>query len=391
MKKKKIAIVNQRYGVEVNGGSEQYTRMIAERLQKYYDVEVLTTCALNYDTWEDYYTEGTEKINGVSVRRFRVKRPRNLKRFHFANLLAYRVPFARKLIENRWVKEQGPYAPQLLDYIEENIEQYDVVIFVTYLYYLTAKGLPRVAEKSILIPTAHDEPYIRYGIYREVFEGAKGLIYLTEAEKELVESRFAVAEKRNEVIAVGVDVPQKTDGEAFRKKYQIAEPYFIYVGRVDLGKNCDELFEWFRNYKKHVKSSVKLVLLGKCMMDIPEEEDIVSLGFVSEEDKYDGMAGARALIMPSAFESLSLVVLESLSLKTPVLVNGQCEVLKKHCLQSNAGIAYDGYEEFEEGLNFFMTDSEEYLCMKENGTRYVKERYTWDSVEKKLAGFIENI
>ena len=42
----KIAIINQRYGLEVNGGSELYSREIAERLNSNYDVEVLTSCAV---------------------------------------------------------------------------------------------------------------------------------------------------------------------------------------------------------------------------------------------------------------------------------------------------------------------------------------------------------
>ena len=78
---KKIAIVNQRYGKNVNGGSELYARLIAEHLSKYYDVEVIKTTALDYTTWDNYFDEGVETINGVNVRRFKVDRPRNMKSF----------------------------------------------------------------------------------------------------------------------------------------------------------------------------------------------------------------------------------------------------------------------------------------------------------------------
>ena len=50
---KKIAIVVQRYGLEVNGGAELHARLLAEELNKSNLVEVFTTCALDYDLWED--------------------------------------------------------------------------------------------------------------------------------------------------------------------------------------------------------------------------------------------------------------------------------------------------------------------------------------------------
>ena len=73
---KRIAFVNQRYGLEVNGGSEYYTRLMAERLAKYYEVDVLTTKAVDYTTWKDWYVRDVETINGVTVRRFSVAQER---------------------------------------------------------------------------------------------------------------------------------------------------------------------------------------------------------------------------------------------------------------------------------------------------------------------------
>lgn len=391
MKRYSIAIVNQRYGTEINGGSEQYTRMIAERLQKYFDVEVLTSCALDYDTWKDYYSEGIEEINGVKVRRFGVKKERNVKFFNIINCIAFRLKFGRALIEKLWVKEQGPYVLRLKRYLTKNENKYKAIIFVTYLYYTTVGILPNVNKKSILIPTAHDEPYIYYRTYRKVFEKAKGIIYLTNAEKRFVENIFDVTKKKNEVIAVGMEIPTKTSPDRFCAKYHIQGPYVIYVGRVDLGKNCEEMFQMFIKYKRNNPGNLKLVVLGKSMMPIPQDEDIISLGFVSDEDKYNGIAGAKGLIMPSKYESLSLVVLEAMALSVPVIVNGECEVLKEHCINSNAGKSYSCYKEFEEILLSFEEESEEYLRMKKNGLQYVEDNYMWQSVEKRLVEFIDDM
>ena len=184
---KKIALINQRYGLEVNGGSEYYTRLLAEKLNGRFEVEVLTTTALGYDTWENYYSEGVENIEGVTVRRFRVDHPRDVESFNrltdALSLKADRTPEEEK----QWVEAQGPVCSGLLNYISGHEQEYDLFIFVTYLYYLTVRGLPKLADKAILIPTAHDEPYIYFSVYRDVFLKPRGIVYLTEEEKDFVE------------------------------------------------------------------------------------------------------------------------------------------------------------------------------------------------------------
>ena len=67
---KKVAFVVQRYGTEVNGGAETLARQLAMQLSKNYDVDILTTKALDYITWEDYYEKDCEVIDGVNVKSF---------------------------------------------------------------------------------------------------------------------------------------------------------------------------------------------------------------------------------------------------------------------------------------------------------------------------------
>ena len=381
---KRIVIVNQRYGPAVNGGSEYYTRMLAEQLAKEHEVTVLTTCAEDYVTWRNVYPEGEERVNGVKVHRFPVKRERNMLRFRVINKLVRCLPFFRRQMEELWAKEQGPYAPEALAYIRENAEQYDVFIFVTYLYYLTLKGLPSVAEKSILIPTAHDEPYLYFHIYRKLFQIPKGIVYLTEEEKELVQHTFSNRELPSVVAGMGITVPATVQTEAFRRKYRVSGKYLVYVGRIDEGKNCGAMFAQFLAYKKVTVSDVKLVLVGKAVMPVPEHPDIIPVGFVPEEHKYEAIAGATALWLPSKYESLSIVVLEAMALGVPVLVNGACEVLKGHCIKSGAGLFYETEEELKEGLCRLTEVDGRNNAMREAGKRYVEENYNWETIMDRL-------
>lgn len=380
MSKWKVAIVNQRYGEEVNGGSEYFTKQIAEHLKNFCDIEVLTTCALDYDTWRNYYEEGSDIINGIKVRRFPVVKERSKCRFLLVNKLARILHGKVGIVNECWLKQQGPYCPDLIQYIDDRKEDYNIFIFVTYLYYLTVKGLSCVSEKSILIPTAHDEPYIYFNIYKKIFQCPKIIVYLTMEEKRFVESIFDNRYILSQVMGVGIEVSRRYNQEVFRKKYHVNGNYIIYAGRIDIGKNCDEMIQFFLRYKKESGVDIKLVLVGKAYMEIPSEEDIIYLGFISEEDKSDAIEGATFLWLPSEYESLSIAVLEALALERPILVNGKCEVLKGHCEKSQAGYIYMDYKTFYTGMNFLLHEEKKCLKMGENGKKYVEKNYNWNSI-----------
>lgn len=387
----RIAFVNQRYGTEVNGGSEYYTMELAEHLKERYEVEVLTTKALGYDTWEDYYTEDVEEIHGIKVRRFSVAHKRKTLEMKIWNKLHGILPIGKKFIENKWIDAQGPYSPELIEYIREKGNEYDIIIFVTYLYYHAVRGIPEVADRAVLLPTAHDEPYIYYQIYKNIFELPKGMIYLTPEEKAFVEKHFNVSEKRNCIAGAGVEVPKNINNKNYREKYDVQDPYLIYVGRIDQSKGCDEMFRIFRRYKnEHPKDRLKLVLMGKNHMEVPEDPDILYQGFVSEEDKFSGISGAEALWLPSRYESLSIAVLESLALGRPVLVNGACEVLKGHCMRSNAGIFYENEEKGTEALTQVLKLAKE-NDISEKATAYIKKNYQWNSILDRMEALIDEL
>ncbi|MCC8050005.1 MAG: glycosyltransferase family 4 protein [Clostridiales bacterium] len=385
---KRIAFINQRYGLEVNGGSEYYTRLMAEHLAGRYEVEILTTKAVDYVTWSNYYKNDEEEIQGIRVRRFPVTRERNMEVFGRVNTELLTSDHRSSQDEMRWIEEQGPVCPALIEYIGQNRDNYDVFIFVTYLYYTTCMGILRVPEKSILIPTAHDEPYIYFNYYKKVFHAPQAIIFLTEEEREFVHGLFHNQQIPNDVMAVGIDVPQQVEAAKFKEKYHL-EDYIVYVGRIDESKGCRVLFNYFIEYKKRNHNSLKLVLMGKPVLEIPSHPDIISLGFVSEEDKFNGIKGAKTLILPSAFESLSIAILEAMAINVPVIVNGDCEVLKGHCVRSNAGLYYTNYFEFEGCLNYMFSHEEDYSVMCRNAKQYVERDFVWDVVLDKFSKVIE--
>ena len=381
--KKKVAIINQRYGDEINGGSEYYTKELAEHLSRIYDVEILTTTALDYDTWKPYYAPGTSLINGVTVHRFPVQKERDILRFRIVNKLLRTFRFLWPVLEPLWLKEQGPYCPGLIQFIKDSKNDYNAFIFVTYLYYTTAAGLLEIKDKAILVPTAHDEYCIYFHMYEKIFTSPKAVVYLTEEEKKFTERLFSNGHIPNAVAGSGIEVDYIKGDGASRGNY------LVYVGRVDTSKNCDTLFDYFIRLKKDVLSDLKLVVIGKPMMELPQYPDIIYKGFISEQEKYSWITGAKALIMPSEHESLSLAVLESLYLGVPVIVNGRCQVLVGHCERSQAGLYYNDYEMFSLAVKEIIENTEHTEQMGQNGRRYVRENYTWDSTIEKYRRLIE--
>ena len=380
---KKIALINQRYGLEVNGGSELYTRMIAEKLSEKYDVEVLTSCAVDYVTWKNQYKPGVSEVNGIKVRRFPTHHERQPKLFTALDIdmhLTLDIPAEKA---EKWIEEMGPYVPDLIEYLKEHKEEYDVVIVVTYLYYQAVKSIPVVADRLIFIPTAHQEPYLHFRLYEPNFKMPKAYVFLTDEERRLVQNQFHVENIKNDVMGVGIDVPADIDSSSFKKKYGL-ERYIVYVGRIDYGKDCHKMFQYFLEYKKRNQDDLKLVLMGKAVMKIPKHEDIISLGFVSDEDKFNGIQGAEALILPSKYESLSISVLEAMELRRAVLVNGICDVLKGHCTKSNGGLYYTNYFEFEGCLRHLKEHPDIWKQMGENGYQYVNTYFKWDIIMEKF-------
>jgi len=378
----RLAFVIQRYGLGINGGAELLCREVAEHLSRDFEIEVLTTCAQDYVTWENFYPPGIDIVNGVLVRRFPTTQTRTP---DFGARSAWLFSHPHTLQDELdWLHAQGPVVPDLLRYIAEHRSDYNVFIFFTYIYYPTALGLRLVADRAMLVPTAHDEPPVYLNIYKALFHAPRAILYNTPEEKQFLENLFDIEYIPNEVVGIGIEEPQKLDPDSFRQRYGIDAPYVVYVGRVSVSKNCHTLVEYFTRYKvAHPASRLVLVLVGQVEFPLPDRPDIVPLGFVSDEDKFNAVAGAELLLLPSRYESLSIAFLESLALGTPVLCNGASPVLRGHCLRSNAALYYHNYPEFEASLDLLLGNHRLRQILGRNGKRYVQQNYTWEQVLRK--------
>lgn len=405
--KPKIAIIVQRYGQQINGGAEVHARMIAEKLIANYEVVVLTSRATDYHTWEPVLPLGSSFENNIEIIRFNHPPKAHPKTVHKLNRKLrgrwlfqkfyrfigepkwYLIFFPEADVSNidskKWLALQGPETYDLKKYLHENQNNYTAFIFFTYLYYTTAACIDIVGKKSILIPTMHDEPSAYLPIFKNVMTAPKWIFFNTKAEKLFSENLFDITKNNKEIVAVGVDIlANDLIIPSVLEKFEIDCPYIIYVGRIDEAKGCEPLINYFSRYVSESKNKIKLVMVGKNMMKETNHPSIVYTNFVSDEDKSQLMRQAKILVVPSKYESLSLVLLESFSFKVPVLVNSNCTVLKDHIEESNGGLLYSDYNEFRNGINQLFNDNKLNAEMGVNGYNYVKNNYIWDKVLDKF-------
>lgn len=371
-----IAMVVQRCGVEVNGGAEAACLEVAREMSAVWDVTIVTTCALDYQTWEDYYEPGETSIDGVRILRFRVDEPRSA---FFDALSAKAVRRGSQLTPaelEAWQKAQGPYSGSLLRYIAQNKDAYNAWFFFTYLYATTYFGLPLVRDRAVLVPFAHDEWPIHMPGWNAFFRLPRRIVYSADEERDFVRKRFAGNDVDGEVVGVGVRPPPGLSEESFRKTFSVDGPYALYLGRIDVAKNCDALL---RDFAYARSPDLKLLMIGRQAMDVPQQSWLRLLGFVDERAKYEAIRGADFVVAPSALESLSLVLLEAWSQERPVLVNAASDVMVGQCQRSGGGLWYSDKFEFAAALRL-LRDKHTARVLGASGKGYVDRRYGWDVI-----------
>jgi glycosyltransferase involved in cell wall biosynthesis len=379
----RLAFVIQRYGLEVAGGAELHCRWLAERLAQRHQVEVFATRALDYLEWKNHYPEGTEVVEGIPVHRHAVRRTRNARKFASLSNICFHESHSRKE-EEAWVRENGPYSPALVKAVTRSRDRFDRFFFYCYRYYQSYHGLPPVRDKAILVPTAEEDPAIGLTVFKELFQAPRGIVYLTPEEQALVQGAGENQAVPSAVIGSGLNLPPSDGTVDFAARHGLTRPFVLYVGRIDKNKGCVTLFAYFRKFVEETGADVDLVLAGSAVIPIPDHPRIRHVGRISEQEKVAALGQCRLLVMPSPYESLSIVTLEAWKLGAPVLANARCQVLMGQCLRSDGGLFYHGYAEFAEGLQLLLDRPQLAATLGKQGQSWVDTECAWETVESRV-------
>lgn len=202
---KKVAIIVQRFGKEVNGGAEVHARILAQKLSEDYEVTILTSLAKDYSNWRPYFKPGPQTEGDQQIIRFtNVESASRKRKSHFArkmrliNFVQKSLQFFRVADKNNnfllneksietaglnWLEAQGPAMPELIHYLKNNQAGYDAFIIFTILFYPGALSVLTVPQKAILIPTLHDEKPSYFPVYQKVMEAPEWIFLILMPNK----------------------------------------------------------------------------------------------------------------------------------------------------------------------------------------------------------------
>ena len=392
---KKIGFVIPWYYKDIRGGAEQEMRGLVEHLHNAgVEVEIITTCVKEFasDWTENYFTEGEEVVNGITIRRFKVRKG-DMKTFHEINAKLMNGNNITYLEEATFLKEMVN-SPDMYDFLREHSEEYHRYVFIPYMFGTTYYGIQACPFKSILIPCFHDESYAYFRHFRGTFRDLRGIVFNAKPEQELANRILDLRNVNQLLLGIGIETGFEYNPDRFRKKYNFDFPYIIYAGRKDEAKNINTLIKYFAEYKNRNIDKIpdlKLILIGGGEVKIPEpvKADVIDLGFVDIQDKYDACSGAICLCQPSKNESFSIVIMESWLTERPVLVHSECNVTSNFVKESNSGLYFENYFEFEGCLNFYVDNPQVASHMGQTGRQFVLDNFKWDVVLKKFMEFLE--
>lgn len=391
---KKIGFVIPWYEKSIPGGAEMELRGLSSHLhERGVAVEILTTCIKEFSAdWNvNYYQEGLDESDVVPIRRFPVK---EVDRTRFAAInRKFMEGMPVSLQEEDIFLEEMVNSQSLYHYMEANQQEYSLFVFIPYMFGTTYYGVQVCPEKSVLIPCFHREGYTYMKRFIQQYSKVAGMMFNAKPEYELAKEVYDLSRVGTITLGIGMDTEISGDEARFREKYAIPQPYLLYAGRKDAGKNVHTLLRYFAQYKKDNEADLKLVLIGGGTIAIPEEvkNDVMDLGFVPTQDKYDACSGSLLLCQPSRNESFSLVIMESWLCGRPVLVHEACEVTKNFALESNGGLYFENYPEFAGCVDYVMEHPKEAEQMGINGQEYVRQNFDWDVILERCIRFFEDL
>ena len=390
----KIGFVIPWFADDIPGGAEAALRGIASRLNAAgVDVEVLTTCVEKFlsDWSHNFYPQGESVEAGVTVRRFPVQK-RSTGVFDEINYKFMTGSPVSLEEEDIFLKEMVN-SSALYDYLEIHKDEYSLYVFIPYMFGTTYYGCKVCPERSVLIPCLHDEGYAYMERFKEVYPNVRGMIFNAEAELRLAERIYDISKTETTVIGIGINTDISFDPDTFRAKYGIYDPFILYAGRKDEGKNVTSLVKYFTAYKKRYPGVLKLVFIGGGDIDISgyDKEDIIDLGFIPVQDKYDAYSASLFLCQPSLNESFSIVIMESWLCDRPVLVHAGCDVTRDFVIKAQGGLYFADYREFAGCVDYFISHKEQADKMGNNGRSYVTDNYRWDIITGRYIDFFKRL
>jgi glycosyltransferase involved in cell wall biosynthesis len=387
----RVAVVCPRFSeTGTVGGAETLLKRLAElAAADGRRVTILTTCATNHFTWDNSLPPGSRRVGDIEVHFFPVDTDRDVGTFlRIQQAISQRGTFTVEE-ERLWIRN-SVNSRALLNHLCGHGADYDRILAGPYLFGLTFFAGQVHPQKTVLVPCLHDEPFAHLVIMRELFGTVSGFAFNTEPERDLARRLFALPVEKCAVVGMDIE-PFEADPAAFARAHGVDRPYVLYSGRREGGKGTPLLCEYLQTFRERTGEDIELVFTGSGPIEAPAElqPHILDVGFVSDREKHEAMAGAVSFIHPSVNESLGIVLLESWLAGTPALVHAGSEVLRWQCLRSNGGLWFRHYPDFEQELLLLLRNPDLRKRLGAAGREYVRREYARAAIQQRLFAVLD--
>jgi glycosyltransferase involved in cell wall biosynthesis len=376
----RLGLVPARFGPGLSGGAEIVMAQMARRLlARGWEVEILTTCALNHHTWENVLPAGKAMEDGVLVHRFPTGTTPGPERAQLEQAILSGASL-RLHEQQRWMNA-GMRSPELFHHLLDHAGEYRAMVFTPYLFWISYACSQVAPERSVLWACLHDEPYAYLNLFQPLLTGIAGLLLQSEPEHALAH-RLTEEPAPHALVGCGVEVPEHYDTEGFRRRHGIDGRFLLYAGRREGAKGWETLLEQLARLRSRGENPFTLVTMGDGEVTPPAAiaDRVVDLGFLPDDERDAAFAAADAYLQPSRFEAFSRTIMEAWLAGTLVIANGGSEVVRHHCERSGAGLLYNDDYELGQCLAFLAEAPETAAELAARGRAYVLENYRWDTV-----------
>jgi glycosyltransferase involved in cell wall biosynthesis len=376
-----------------SGGAERAAHWFAAQARAAgFNLRVLSTTLGNpfHDKHQEVFPTGEGDSEGIPVIRFC---PRQCGQEALDNLL--------RRIERR----DELSLDQQREFFRANVSSADMeeficsqpeglFIFVPYYYGTTVLGAT-VAERFVLIPCLHDEPVAELSLLRSVFSRNCDVLFLSEPEEGLFRSLYGDgAVRRSRVTGFSAPEPPNCRADRFLNRFPPGKKILLFLGRKHRDKGAADLVFHFDRYCRGNPDTRFVLALagpGEIGVDLPAGDHIQDVGMLTEEEKWDALAGSYALVHPSLRESFSIVLMEAWACGRPVVVNEDCAVTRWHAERANGGLWYGDYETFAAGLDYLARHPDEAAAMGSQGRQYIEREYNPRKVAQAFTDFLREV
>jgi glycosyltransferase involved in cell wall biosynthesis len=263
----------------------------------------------------------------------------------------------------------------------------------------------------VLMPHGMLDPYslslkaLKKSVYMKFFEGpnmtcAQRMIYTTSEEERLA-TLAALRLPRGAIVPLGARASSNSINDLrlqFLEKYPQAEGKrrLLFLGRLHHKKGLDRILNCLQRVRQAIPNALLIVAgtgepkyqehIRQLVSSLELDDHVVFTGHLDGEQKWASFAAAELFLLPSRQENFAITVAEAMQMGVPVVITDKVNTWP-YVEEAGAGLVLadrDINVLLPRAIETLLMDDAMRLRMTVQGSRYARDRLTWNASAQKL-------